>query len=301
MPLNTTLEEQRDEGARQLAEKIRLEKAVIRDFRRLFKQMGKDLEAFYSVTGLVSDAELYRDDIKAILLPHYRRVADSFGGVISDFLRSAPADEPVIQALSVIAEESDTDISSIISQIETRVILESREFISSRVDSQVQLITQTNQVQLNRSITETIANISQQGGSADAPEVAAEARSEFVRISTPRAETIASTTTQEAAEGIKSIEHTALTETLVAAGYIELSKKAWATLGDSLVRIFHNEANGQTQPVDQPFVVGGQLLMFPGDRSLGASAGNTINCRCSSLLVITSNNIRNSFNSGLRG
>lgn len=296
MPLNTTLEERRDEGARQLAEKIRLEQKVVRDFRRLFKQMGRDLEAFYSVTGRVTDADQYQEDIKAILLPHYRRVADSFGGELSRFLRNSPSDEPVIEALNIIAEESSQSVEQIISEIEARVILESREFISSRVNTQAQLITGTNSKQLNRAITETLAGISNQGISLGVPEVAAEARSEFVRISTPRAETIASTTTQEASEGVKSIEHTALTEKLVGAGFTEIAKKAWSTVGDSLVRFFHVKANGQTQRVDQPFVVGGQLLMFPGDRSLGATASNTTNCRCSSLLVITSNRTRNSFN-----
>jgi len=34
-------------------------------------------------------------------------------------------------------------------------------------------------------------------------------------------------------------------------------------------------------PLDKPFIVSGEPLMFPGDGSKGASPGNLINCRCS--------------------
>jgi hypothetical protein len=45
-------------------------------------------------------------------------------------------------------------------------------------------------------------------------------------------------------------------------------------------RFDHYNAS-QTVPLADPFVVSGQRLRFPGDTSLGASAGNVCNCRCS--------------------
>lgn len=46
----------------------------------------------------------------------------------------------------------------------------------------------------------------------------------------------------------------------------------------------HIGANGEVVPIDQPFIRTGEPLMYPGDPS--GSAGNTIQCRCTSLPVI---------------
>lgn len=57
--------------------------------------------------------------------------------------------------------------------------------------------------------------------------------------------------------------------------------KTWSATGGERTRDDHADADGQTVPYSQPFTVGGEMLLYPGDRSLGASAGNTIQCRCS--------------------
>lgn len=54
--------------------------------------------------------------------------------------------------------------------------------------------------------------------------------------------------------------------------------KTWVTQGDERVRDWHEDADGQEVPVDQPFDVGGESLMYPGDPD--GSPGNVINCRC---------------------
>lgn len=61
--------------------------------------------------------------------------------------------------------------------------------------------------------------------------------------------------------------------------------KVWRAVGDSKTRPAHRAASGQVRLLDEPFIVGGEKLMYPGDWSLGASAGNTINCRCVIALV----------------
>jgi hypothetical protein len=56
-------------------------------------------------------------------------------------------------------------------------------------------------------------------------------------------------------------------------------RKTWVAGGrDS--RPAHAAADGQKVGMDEAFNIGGELLMFPGDVGLGATAGNVINCRC---------------------
>lgn len=56
--------------------------------------------------------------------------------------------------------------------------------------------------------------------------------------------------------------------------------KTWMTTIDGRERDWHGEVNGVTIPIDEPFEVDGELLMYPLDDSLGAGAGNIANCRC---------------------
>ncbi len=56
--------------------------------------------------------------------------------------------------------------------------------------------------------------------------------------------------------------------------------KVWLATNDGHTRPDHREADGQTVGMDEPFEVGGEQLMYPGDVSLGASAGEIVNCRC---------------------
>lgn len=58
-------------------------------------------------------------------------------------------------------------------------------------------------------------------------------------------------------------------------------RKSWLSTPGARTRPTHSSANGQSVALDQPYVVGGQKLLFPGDHSLGASADNTVQCRCS--------------------
>jgi uncharacterized protein with gpF-like domain len=66
-----------------------------------------------------------------------------------------------------------------------------------------------------------------------------------------------------------------------AAVLVALAKKKWRTMGDKFVRETHSRANGQSVAIGAPFSVGGSLLNYPGDTSLGAPIKEVINCRCS--------------------
>ena len=57
--------------------------------------------------------------------------------------------------------------------------------------------------------------------------------------------------------------------------------KMWLATPDDRTRDHHAEAHGQEVPLNEPFIVMGEQLDYPGDTDLGASPENIINCRCS--------------------
>ena len=61
-------------------------------------------------------------------------------------------------------------------------------------------------------------------------------------------------------------------------------RKRWIATKDLRTRHEHGAADGQTVPYDEPFTVGGEKLMFPGDRT-AASGWNIYNCRCTTRTV----------------
>lgn len=64
--------------------------------------------------------------------------------------------------------------------------------------------------------------------------------------------------------------------------------KEWVSTNDARTREEHKDkkVNGQQVPIDEPFTVAGEKLMYPGDISLGASPWNTIQCRCTMINII---------------
>lgn len=63
-----------------------------------------------------------------------------------------------------------------------------------------------------------------------------------------------------------------------------IEEHEWLATQDDRVRDDHAEAGGQVVKVGEPFDVGGEGLLYPGDPA--GSPGNTINCRCTTIPVI---------------
>jgi len=71
---------------------------------------------------------------------------------------------------------------------------------------------------------------------------------------------------------------------------IGIDKKWWIATIDQLTRgvkpsdrFNHIAADGQIVKNNEAYTVSGEKLIHPGDNSLGASAGNIIHCRCTSV------------------
>jgi hypothetical protein len=100
-------------------------------------------------------------------------------------------------------------------------------------------------------------------------EIAAYIRENVYSIVRPYAATIARTE-------VNSAYNEARQARFNESGY---THKAWVNSGDDKVRHAHLVGIGYI-PIDEPFNVGGEDMLYPLDDSLGASAGNIINCRC---------------------
>lgn len=59
------------------------------------------------------------------------------------------------------------------------------------------------------------------------------------------------------------------------------TRKRWITMRDKKVRETHREVDGQVKAIDDLFYVGGSLMSYPRDGSLGANSAEIIGCRCS--------------------
>lgn len=60
-------------------------------------------------------------------------------------------------------------------------------------------------------------------------------------------------------------------------------EQMWLSTLDGRARQDHLDSDQQRVPVGQPFIVGGEALMHPGDPM--GSASNVINCRCTTLIL----------------
>jgi SPP1 gp7 family putative phage head morphogenesis protein len=104
-------------------------------------------------------------------------------------------------------------------------------------------------------------------------QLAGRVRTAFNGVSDQRAQMIALTETGAA--------YGAGRDTAMRSAGIEY--KQWLTSGNGNVRPAHLDAEGQTVRIEEPFNVGGEDLMHPGES--GGSAENVINCHCISIAV----------------
>ncbi len=130
--------------------------------------------------------------------------------------------------------------------------------------------------EVHAEIMQSIEHGLQQGESRK--ELMARISSAFDEIGRSRAETIANT---ETAAAFNYSRDKAMREAGV-------THKKWLHSQSPLIkepRPTHLEADGQIQPIDDPFDVGGVQFMRPADDSLGAGPEDIINCHCVAIAV----------------
>lgn len=265
MSISKTPKEHQRQAARDLAKKLRLERGFIVALRSFFAAFRQDFKATYAAGGQFNVKD-YSDEMQVLLKQQYRRIVKEFG-------RSLTVD---------ISKNFDYELK----QEETIAVTAALvDLVNQRAQEQTQYIMSTNQVEIDEALAAVLAETD---GTQSNEQIANQVTAKLKAKQSARLRTIATTETNAVAEASKAKEFL----TLVAAGVVldgisleDQVVKRWDAVLDEKTRINHAVADGQQRRAEDPFDIGGQRLMQPGDTTLGATLDNVINCRCSTQYV----------------
>lgn len=114
----------------------------------------------------------------------------------------------------------------------------------------------------------------------DMPTIAARVR-DAALVTEPRARVIARTESHGARNTVNAAS---VRRVSAAFGVPGAFSRRWQAANDERTRESHRRADGQTVPLNEPFMVGSASLDFPGDPS--GPPEETINCRCTTITII---------------
>ena len=268
----------RQQAAKDLNAKLRLEAKLRPRVERVEREVVREVVRSLGNSRGLPDVEGFSADrLEPILLAHYEDVGEKFSKQIR-------GDLP--QDVAITLEEEATVDATLVG------------FFERRAPEQAAIIAKNNRRDAERSII-AAADEGRRAVEAGDPmpglrEAALIAGAILFRGLRGRTTGIVMGETQAPAEASKLTELNTLlgNEPSVDSGQEAAPSpvmKTWVSQGDSRVRtppdssFDHLRADSTEVPVNQPFRVSGESLMYPGDTSLGASIGNVANCRCSSI------------------
>jgi hypothetical protein len=253
-------------AAEDLRKKLALERKLAPALGKYHAEILRNFTNMYARVGIVPPMSRYDAALASILAAHYAAAQSAFTGSISDDMppgaELTPAEKAAIAAALVA-------------------------YFKRKADSRAADINKTTEDDLSRSVRMAVDTQEQDKPPLSRIEIAFLAAGIAHRVLSSRGDSIAVTETQLGAEATKATEAEVLygmNPTVAGGDQVRgdgQPTKVWESVGDDRVRDAHLEADGQEVPISEPFIVDGESLMFPGDPSLGASAGNIINCRCS--------------------
>ena len=265
-------------GRKWLKIKMRLEGTFERDVRSYFAEQYKRVRSGrQSVSISPVLARHYDRVVKAVRLGATKQEEESFGlqEAIAAFLLGRGDDQAQIinaktrsnitQAINIARQElADMGIAvpgpGVLERVSSRVFRNiNNGRVGNIVTTETQMAVEAIREEYERSASRMMEEAIERGDKALAERAA------------------------ERSDGLKLGEIVDRFDTASAAALTEMrnrQEKTWVTMGDRRVRSWHEAANFQTVPVNEPFIVDGERLMHPGDTSLGASVRNIARCRC---------------------
>ena len=229
--------------------KLKYERMAVRALNALNSKVVEAFKSVYADSGVIVNSAIFQHEYEELLRNLYSRVSKGFNGLI---------DLP--KHLGITEDESIRLSQTLVG------------YFNEQASRNGALITQTNQKNIQQSY-----ELARSEPDATAEQIGNTAAGLLAAYLASRAPAIATTEVQNAAESTKG------TEASILSVGSEVPTKEWVSLGDSHVRPLHVDADSRIVPVNEPFRVGGELMMYPRDASLGATAKNIINCRCSAV------------------
>lgn len=274
--INLSKEEIDEKGDINDKKKSTIENQMITRLNRFWNQLATDWSVIYAATGDSVNVESYREELEAILRETYRKTIQWFR---NDFKRSLE--------FSLDSAETDEDrehyelLLLLRSKIEPAFILWISRYLKEMPPKQATFILDTTRDIISKRVNTTIINGLKAGeGFLSTEEIAKRTRDPLARENKNRSAQIGEHEVGTTA-GDTQLEEGGLFENeLNATPIVAFLEKIWHNVGDGKVRPAHVVAAGQRRRLNQLFLVMGQLLKAPRDRTHGASAANTGGCRC---------------------
>ncbi len=249
-----------------LAKKIRLERKLNIAMRKILRDYSKELGRSLRVRGsLPNAAALTGRKTLVSIEDQYERTVKAFK---KDFRNEIAKTHPLILENKTIEDDIDDNLAS---------------FIATQTVTRSSIITTTTQRDSEAAVLKATIQLLDDEIALTNEAVASRTTQIFNRSINSRASTIATTETQNAAEGSRLVE----VETVIGNPDIEVEivNKTWETIIDGVERESHFDADGQTVGSRDSFSVGFSSLLYPGDTSQGAGPEEIINCRCSTSYI----------------
>jgi len=235
--------------------KIELEALILKDLDTFFDKISDEYQASMSAAGIPVNAIDYNDELKSLLMKHYERsiyefAEDELSFILPFLINYARQEALTVSAIITETNQKNINRAQVVGQAQAQEDREAGEVVTQ---STVALI---GSLHLRRLFDGRKANI---------------ATTETQTLSEPTRMTVAE---------VHAGQPTTIGNAKKPFAVKYQLDKTWRDQDDDIVRLTHAEADGQVRPHDQPFAVGGSLLNFPRDTSLGAPIKEIANCRC---------------------
>lgn len=233
----------------QLALKLKMERIFEKEVLRIFNAIVGDFKITVANKHMPPNAYAFKPVWEVALKKHYKRVQKAFTGMVKQ-----------------------EDLTSVF-----------LTWLNHRAPKQAEEITETTKKNMSESLELADLLAVEEAIILTPIERAANSAAILKKKFKTRSQALINTETQAASEAAKFMEAEVLSDVKprILGGREESNtKKKWTTVGDKRVRTIHREVNGQVRRLNEPYDVAGELLMHPGDMSLGASLANVANCRC---------------------